>query len=153
MRYVKLVLVYSFMIIPLIRFIAVSLNNYIGDMSGYFFYVTIFVMLLHAGIIIENNAIKKKYLIYVAILFGEIFVIVTIAEIFNIGTLNTWLGFLSGNIILATIVIALFDMSKLISEIDIKTGTRLRSISIIIAVVIVLTNTVIIFDWGISMLR
>ena len=85
--------------------------------------LALFVILFDIGRSMQDRNIKKKYFIYLAVFGGEIIIAVLFSVILGMGIQDSWLGFVSINMGILTIFVALFDivrsMKNNIKDIDI----------------------------------
>ena len=87
-------------------------NESLIGIAGMLAILILLASLTDIGISIKDKRKRKKYIIYVSLFIIEIAAIASISIIKDIGLSNTWLGSIGISVILATMAVMFFDISK-----------------------------------------
>ena len=134
-KYLKRFIIYSCVatIVSLIAYVLWP-DSVIGEIL---ISLMVFLILLDVGRRIQNEAVKKRYFIYIGITVGEIALLLMLSNMLNVGTVNTWLGLVGANMLVGTILAMLFDIARFIDK---KGRLVLHAIACIGVIVLVITN-------------
>jgi hypothetical protein len=92
----------------------------------------------------QDEGIKRKYFIYLSIVFGEIVFFQLLLAALNMHTENTWLGLIATNIVFLTISRMLVDIAKTIKNTNHKISRSLYYIVFVGIMAIVCANIMIV---------
>jgi len=109
-------------------------------LSAAIIYLALCALLVDIGWLIKNKHVRRKYIIYVSVIIGQIVTMLIISEITGVPTVNTWLGTIGANAIFATIFIMLFDTSKSLRETNKKASNIINAIVIISVATVFFVN-------------
>ena len=100
----------------------------------------LFTALILVGKAMESKVVRKRYFIYVVILFSQLTTFQILSIVLNIGLVDTWLAFIGVNVIFITIFIMLFDIARIVSPTNKKLGNILRIVASASTALIVLAS-------------
>ena len=84
-----------------------------SDILGFLY---LFAVIIDIGRTIKNSARRKKYIIYLAVLAGQMIFFQLVSRILGVGLENTWLAFVGVNVMVLTIIAILFDIKNSLEE-------------------------------------
>jgi len=111
------------------------------------FIFAIIGILAHVGLVIQNEQVKKEYIIYAGIFSFLVTAYFVIAAILDMGYLVTWLDVIANGLILLTVVIMLFRISKALKDADSKHKSKMRFIAYFAALSSILSFVAMLMDW------
>ena len=115
--FIRLVLKYSLISFPIglvTIFLADSdVNPWITILIFIIGFLVMYSLLLDIGkLFIKNDSTKRKYVIYISIIIGEIIFLLLMSMIFVDGIVNNLLGLIGVVVVFSTIIIMIFDMKR-----------------------------------------
>jgi hypothetical protein len=143
-RHIKIIFIYSFIVITAIKILAETLRDtFFYSVKDYLILLTMFIVLLHIGMTISKRQVKKKYFIFISIIFGENLISNLLSVTLKKNSSYTLLDFISANVISITVAIMLFSIARTIKTTNEKASRILNLIGVLFAVLVSVVNVVV----------